>query len=169
MLTLYIHSGHTPKCDLSLHIISLYWYIVVYWRNILHYTNLLLHNGMACVKCLSLFILHCAFQFTLPNTDQFFSEVTDHQTKRQQFWSRPTSTNYPVPMMYFYQDFLTYALTAVKNAFYGSRPHFEPRARISPRTSAILTDHFVASLSPFRHVDGYWLCLCCNTFFPLSS
>jgi len=57
--------------------------------------------------------------------------------------------------MFCYQDLLTYALTDVKNAFYGSRTQFEPRARISVRTSAILTDHFVISLSLFRYVDGY--------------
>lgn len=36
-----------------------------------------------------------------------------------------------------------------------SRPEFEPRAPISAQTSAILTAHFVVSVSPFRHVDGY--------------
>ena len=41
--------------DLSVYIISLYWYIVVYWRKIIHYTNLLLHNRTASVKLNRLF------------------------------------------------------------------------------------------------------------------
>lgn len=57
--------------------------------------------------------------------------------------------------MFCYQDLLTYALTDVKDAFYGPRSQFERRARISAQTSAILTDHFVVCVSPFRHVDGY--------------
>jgi hypothetical protein len=52
-------------------------------------------------------------------------------------------------------DLLTHALADVKNVFYGSRTQFESRARISARTSAILSDNFVVSVSPFRHVDGY--------------
>jgi hypothetical protein len=60
-LKMTVYGRNMLPFDLSVCIVSLYWYVVVYWRNIIHYTNLLLHNGMAFVRKKSLKKLIVAF------------------------------------------------------------------------------------------------------------
>ena len=61
-----------PWCDLTVYIISLYWYIVVYRRYKIYYTNSLLHNGLASAKLNLLHIVPDQHSFTKRETVLLF-------------------------------------------------------------------------------------------------
>ena len=105
------------------------------------------------------FLIHSScrtFKFTLPTYRPTFSEITDHKVKRSAVLIYAYIYQFLCPFEVLRSgSFNRRTLHKLEMCFTGPVPQFEPRARIAARTSAILTENIVVSLSPFRYIDGY--------------